>query len=203
MKLYYSPPSPFSRKARIVVRVLDLEGRVEEEAVRVNPIETNEGLIARNPLVKVPILETDNIGSLFDSRVICAYLDAVALSDRRVFPHDGDALWQEHRAEALCDGILDAAVLANQERNLRPEGVRWEPFREAQLRRVRRGLAALEDYLAAPHPRLHIGEIAAVCVLGYLDLRIRDIAWRADHPAITRWFESLRAAPGIEATQPQ
>ena len=57
MKLYFSPPSPFARKCRIVVRERGLLGRVEEIAI--SPLSAGGDFANINPLLQAPALVDD------------------------------------------------------------------------------------------------------------------------------------------------
>jgi glutathione S-transferase len=146
-------------------------------------------------------LITDDGQTLYDSRVICEYLDA--LGGGTLFPATGAARWEALTLQALGDGMLDAALLARYEDVARPEPLRWADWRAGQLDKVHTSLAHLEAHLQARpallHGRVDIGAIAIACALGYLDLRFGDLGWRAHHPAVARWFEAFVARPSMRA----
>jgi len=123
MKLWYSPPSPFARKVRVVATELGLAERIELVLTPVVPIEPNPALVPQNPLVKLPTLEAEDGTVLYDSRTICEYLDALA-GGGRLFPATGPARWDALRRQALGDGIMDAGILRRYELTLRPEALR-------------------------------------------------------------------------------
>ncbi len=85
MKLRVNKASPFARKARILAREAGLAGRVEEIETAVSPVAPNEDLARENPLIKIPALVMDNGELLYDSAVICEYLDTLH-SGRKLFP---------------------------------------------------------------------------------------------------------------------
>jgi glutathione S-transferase len=201
MKLYYSPPSPFSRKARIVADVLGFAPRLE--LVVADTQNPDDAIRQKNPLGKIPVLETDEGGFIYDSAVIVAFLDDLA-GGGRVIPRGLDPRYKALTLEALGDGITDACILQVYEARTRPENERSPGWVAYQKAKVSRGLAQLE---AAP-PALDfsggipsIGAIAVACALGYLDLRFEG-AWRADHPRLVAWLDAFAAAvPAFAATK--
>src|SRR4030095_4202650 len=143
MKLRVNKASPFARKARILVRETGLAGRLEEVETAVSPVAPNEDLARENPLIKIPALVTDNGELLYDSTVICEYLDTLH-GGRKIFPAAGPQRFSALRRQALTDGMLDAAVLGRSEMAGRPEALRWKDWIEGQKRKVFGGLTALE-----------------------------------------------------------
>ena len=201
MKLYTNKASPFARKVRVLVRETGLAGRVAEAETVVSPIAANETLARDNPLVKIPALVTDSGETLFDSRVICEYLDTLH-TGRKFFPASGPQRFTALRRQSLTDGILDAAVLCRYETAVRPEALRWKDWIEGQKRKIFGGLAVLEAETATWGDEFAIGQVGAACVLGYLDFRFADWDWRGGHPQLKGWFERVSARPSVSATRP-
>ena len=75
MTFYSSAASPFARKVRILAAELGLADRIEVIAANPWTDETPRGV---NPPRKAPPLQIDGGPAVFDSRVICAYLDPLA-----------------------------------------------------------------------------------------------------------------------------
>jgi glutathione S-transferase len=197
MKLYHSPPSPFSRKARIVASVLGLDERIELVAADTN--NPDDALRAKNPLGKIPTLELDTGVCVYDSPVIVACLDQLA-GGGKVIPRDGDARIAALTLEALADGVMDACILQIYEIRMRAENERSASWVAHQRAKVFRALAFLEVEPPA-EDFAQIGQIALACALGYLDLRF-DGAWRADHPRLVAWLDKFAVAiPAFEATR--
>jgi glutathione S-transferase len=194
MKLYHSPPSPFSRKACIVASVLGLDERIELVVADTN--NPDDALRAKNPLGKIPTLELDTGACVYDSAVIVACLDQLA-GGGRVIPHSGEARIAALTLEALADGVMDACILQIYEIRMRAETERSASWVAHQRGKVLRALAFLE---AAPPAEdfTQIGQIAVACALGYLDLRF-DGAWRADHPRLVAWLDKFAAATPVFA----
>jgi glutathione S-transferase len=201
MKLRMNALSPFVRKVRIVARETGLAGGIEEIDTTVSPVAPNETLARENPLQKIPALVTDAGETLFDSRVICEYLDGLH-PGRKLFPASGPRRFEALRRQSLADGMLDAAVLCRYELAVRPEPLRWKDWVEGQKRKVFGGLGVLEAEAGAWADEFNIGHIAAACALGYLDFRFSDWDWRARHPKLKSWFERASRRPAVAATVP-
>ncbi|HUF86874.1 MAG TPA: glutathione S-transferase [Thermohalobaculum sp.] len=199
MRLYHSPTSPFVRKVMVTLKLTGQEGDVELIPGSGTPLAPNEDTVGANPLGKIPALVTDDAGTLFDSRVICRYLDWRAKGG--LYP-DGVALFPVLAAEALADGIMEAGILAVYEWRLRPEEIRFQPWTEAQVAKVNRALAALERNDVVLTGPMNAGQIAAGCALGYVDFRFPDNGWRERHPSLAAWHAELSQMPEMQATVP-
>ena len=165
------------------------------------PARTPESKIAEaNPLNKIPTLETDDGQILYDSIVICEYLDS--LTDKAsLFPARGPGRWKTLRMHTLADGLIDAAVLRVHETR-RPEEQRNAAWDERQKTKIVRGLARLEEEIAALDGPVDIVQITTACLLGFLDRRFADDDWRADHPALAAWHAKFTTRPSVTGTEP-
>lgn len=203
MKLRFAAASPFVRKVMVVALETGLSERIERVSTSVSPVKPNEDVARENPLVKVPSLTTDDGTVLYDSPVICEYLDTLH-DGPKLFPAEGAPRWTALRQQALADGLLEAAILMRYE-NLRPEEKRWQDWIESQMRRVRGALAALEietaaGSLAVP---LTIGQVTIGCALGYLDFRFAGEQWRLRHRLLAAWFEEFGKRKSMQLTVPR
>jgi len=197
MKLRYNQGSPFVRKVMVCAHELGLADKIELLDTTVSPVTTNAVLAGENPLMKVPALITDDGEALFDSPVICEYLDSVA-GGGKLYPN-GMARWAALRQQALGDGILDALILCRYEIAARPEEKRFSGWTDGQMKKAHQGLAALaaEDLSGRT-----IGTITAGCVFGYLDFRFPNDGWRQRHPKLADWYKGVEATPAMQATKP-
>jgi len=200
MKLCYSPTSPYVRK--VVVTAMETGAEADIERIPNNVWDPATEIAVTNPLGKVPALTTDDGTVLFDSPVICEYLDSLH-DGEKLFPAAGPARWQALRRQALCDGVLDAAILRMLEGRLREEGMRSEKWTNRQAAAVGRALDALENEADSLADDLTIGHIAIGVTLGYLDFRYADENWRGDHPALADWYEDFAERPSMMATIPK
>ena len=85
MKLYYQTHSPFARKALVFAHEAGLAERIDVIHHETSPTRRNETVYAENPLGKVPVLIRPGQKPLFDSDVICAYLDTLSASAKGLF----------------------------------------------------------------------------------------------------------------------
>lgn len=199
MKLYSSPTSPFVRKARIVIREKGADRLVAEEVV--SALADPAVLHAANPLGKVPALALDDGTTLFDSPVICEYLDAT-LPGPKLSPADARARWRDQRLHAIGDGISEAAVSLTFEKN-RPETERSAMWMDRWRRAISRSVDLLEMEAASLDGPLTLGAVAVGAALGYLDFRHADLGWRSGHPKLDAYFTRLAARPAFGETAPR
>ncbi len=198
MQLYHAAASPFVRKVMVVLHETGQLDNVEIVPAQVSPTTTGDRVLTLNPLGKLPTLVREDGPALYDSRVICRYLDARRggrlYSERRI--------WEVLTLEATADGIMEAALSMVYE-GRRAEGERSSGWIEAQWGKVARGLDALGDrwlsHLSGP---LDMGQIAVGCALGYLDLRLGDRAWRTGRDGLAAWDAQFAQRPAMQATRP-
>lgn len=195
--LRFSAASPFVRKCTIACIVLGMESKVE--TLPANTTDPLDPLRQQNPLGKIPTLVLDDGETLYDSRVILAYLDHLA-GGNKLYPVDPMQRIATLKLEALADGIMDAALLQVYEKRYRQEHERSHSWVERQAERVAAGLAHLEANPPATTGAPTVGTIALACALGYLDLRFEG-AWRRTYPALVDWLNAFRAnVPAYDAT---
>lgn len=201
MKLIGSLTSPYVRKVRVVLA----EKKIDYDFVLDSPWNADTGVARFNPLGKIPVLVLDDETTLFDSRVIVDYLDAVAPNNRLIPSQNRDRI-QIKRWEALADGVCDAAAAAFLEAK-RPDGERSQSWIERQHEKILRGLEVMSAELGE-QPWYHgnnpsLADIAVGCALGYLDLRFGAIDWRSRHPNLTRLYDKLMQRASFVDTVPQ
>jgi glutathione S-transferase len=201
LKLYHNPASPYVRKVLVVAHETGLAARIEIDSLALTPVDPDTALNAANPLGKIPALVLDDGSTLFDSRVICEYLDTLH-DGPRMFPEQGQARWTALRRQALADGMLDAAVITRYETALRPESLRWPDWIENQKLKFRRAADQLELEAGGFGDMVDIGTVAIGCALGYLDFRYPDEGWRDRCPALAAWFEGFSRRPSMRMTLP-
>jgi glutathione S-transferase len=202
MMLHSNPASPFGRKVKVLAHETGLFERLEIHDVQTTAVGPDPRLVADNPLGKIPCLVLEDGTGLFDSRVICEYLDTLHATPRRMFPAVGEPRWAALRLQALADGIMDAALLARYETFLRPELQRWPAWIDGQLDKVTRGLDRLELEADQLTDAADIGGIAVGCALGYLDFRFPDLCWREGRPRLAAWFDRFAARRSMQETRP-
>ena len=200
MQLISATPSPFARKIRIILHEKAIPFELRTEV----PWNDDTTLPLHNPLEKLPVLVLDDGTTVYESAYIAEWLE------RRhphppLLPQDDDGILAHKRLEVLAGGVCDAMVLIFFERQ-RPPGARSAPWLARQQRKVEGGLAETARLIAAgPHAvgaRFGLGDIAAGCMLGYLDLRLPELDWRGCHPALADYHARLEERPSFRATRP-
>lgn len=194
MKLYYSPPSPYARKPRVVALELGLE--LELELVAVHSLQSDYGRI--NPVNRIPALLADDGALVFDSRVICEYLDTTHHGG--LLPVSGPEHWAVLKLQVMGDGLMDAAVPRNAERHRPP--AQQNPDRLAEYERSMTQILDALEAGAAALGGLNLGVISIGCALGYLDFRYPDLPWRPGRPRLSAWYEGFAARPSMIQTRP-
>ncbi len=201
MKLYWSPRSPFVRKVMVCAHELGIADRIEKEYTLVSVRDANPEMLRVNPLGRIPALVTDDAKTLYDSVVICEYLDDVH-GKHRLFPAHGERKWDALRRHALSNGLLETLVRWRDERS-REAARQAADILAAFERKVRSTLSAAEaDRPALENPQLDIGHLTLGVALGYLDFRYAEVDWRAPHPRMAQWFETFSARPSMQQTLP-
>lgn len=198
MKLYYWPTSPYGRKVMVVAKETGLESRLE--LIHTLPRESGHDLRDHNPLGKIPALIIDDGQVLFDSPVICEYLDSMH-GGRPLIPSGGPHRWRALRQQAEADGILDAAVLRRME-NLRREENRSKGAIAHQTGAIHRAVTDLNQKVGELTGEITIGQVSIACALGYLDFRSPEDDWRHLAPDLSDWFAGFSERPSMQATVP-
>ncbi len=201
MQLIHAAASPFARKVRVVASETGLLQRIELIDTAVLPTTLNERVNRFNPLGKIPVLLTDDDEALFDSRVICEYLDSLH-DGAPLYPAEPATRWRTLRLAALADGLMEAALLVRYERAVRPAERQWDDWAEGQLGKIGRALAVLEEHAGELQGPPDIAQIGVACALGYLDFRFGDLAWRDASPRLAAFQEAFAARESMLGTRP-
>ena len=201
MKLYYSANSPYARKARIIIHELGLGARVEAVAIT---LPADAKFRAVNPLGKIPALVLDDGSVIYDSPVICEYLDEIG--GGKFFPRatlfkEAQGRWRALTLQALGDGLADAVVRRHQEMRI-SEDKRSNEVVERQTKSIEASFAVLNRLALSFPAEPTIGELAVVSAIGYLDLRVPEDGWRNRYPNLARWLEAFSGRPSVAATKP-
>jgi glutathione S-transferase len=196
MKLSYSGASPYVRKAMACAILRGIDGQLSDLGLKT----ADPALAAHNPLAKIPTLVTADGMALYDSPVICEYLDSVGTAPK-LFPAAGPARWKALQLQALGDGILDASQPRRREIALPQDDGRKE-YIATQRSKVERALDRLEAEADQLGPLATIGDVTVACALGYLDFRYANEPWRAGHPKLEAWYAKVLAMPALAKTMP-
>lgn len=199
MQLIYAAASPFVRKVSVTLHETGQLEDVEQVDVVTTPVAPADTVLASNPLGKIPALVRPDGPTLYDSRVICRYLDARKAAG--LYPEA--RIWDVLTLEATADGIMDAAVLVVYEGRVRAEGERSDAWVEAQWAKITGALDALGTrWMSHLYGPFDMGQIAIGCALGYLDFRHSDRDWRQGRDGLAAWYATFEARPSMQATKP-
>jgi glutathione S-transferase len=202
MKLIGSLASPYVRKVRVVLAEKMIDYQLELDDVW----SADTRIQQSNPLGKVPCLLMEDGDALFDSRVIVEYLDNVTPL-HKLIPSDGRARAEVKCWEALCDGLLDAAILVRLEAGQRPAEKRHEPWVARQMGKVDAALEAMAERLGdkpwASGGKYSLADICMGCALGWLAFRFPDKPWRTQHPNLARHLDKVSERPSFAETVPR
>ena len=197
MQLLYQTHSPHARKVLVAAHETGLAGALRVIHHETSPTRRNEVVFALNPLGKVPVLICDDGLVLFDSDVICEYLDGLH-AGRRLIPRDGASRWRALRLQALAQGMADAGIAARWETQRRPQELRWPVMHEALLGKIA-GACDFIEREVDPDGSFGIGEIAVATALSWLEFR--DVyPFMAGRPRLSSWYREFCARPSMLAT---
>ncbi len=199
MRLFGSTRSPFARKVRIAAHELGLAERITLVPNVVATTQVDAALAELNPLGQIPTLVLDDGRVLYDSLVICEYLDDLA-APPRLFPRG-----QPHRADtltrhALGQGMTEALVRLFGERK-RTDDPLQPSYVQAFRAKFLRGADALDRAaLAWPDRPVDIGDLAVACALAYADFRFAEENWPAGRDTLHAWYQGILQRPSMVAT---
>ena len=206
MKLIGSLSSPYVRKVRIVMaeKKLDYQFVLED-------VWGNDNILKMNPRGKVPCLVMegqDSIsGAVFDSRVICEYVDTLSPVGKLI-PERGRERTEVRTWEALADGLMDAAIAARLEQTWagRTAEQRCEAWVERQMGKLQAALKAMSMGLGekawCSGNHFTLADIAVGCALAYLDFRFPAVDWRTPYPNLARMLDKLSTRQSFIDTAP-
>jgi glutathione S-transferase len=201
MQLHWSPRSPYVRKVMIAAHEMGLEGRLECVRTVVGGVKPHLELMTLNPLGKIPTLELEDGGVVYDSFVVIAYLDTLH-EGVKLIPAGGAAWLTALRRHALGNGMLDVALAVVGER-FRPAERQSEPHLALWHLKLRTCVAALErEADALVGEVFDLGHLAIGVALAYLDFRFDEMRWREGHPKLARWHATFNARPSVVANPP-
>jgi glutathione S-transferase len=202
MKLHYAPQSPFARKVRAAAIELGLGGRIDLEYTEVVPGHPNRAFgLSYNPLRKIPALVIDDGTTIYDSTVICEYLDDLA-GGGIIIPQNGSRRWRVLTNHALAQGLCDSVILIRYENWLRPEALRWSSWTDEHWDKINSGLAWFDQNNAELGGSVNIAHLALGSLLGYVDFRWPEHGWRDRFPSVSGWFAELECRPSFLETRP-
>lgn len=196
MKLLYQTHSPYARKALVFAHEAGLAQRIQVVHQETSPMRRNDLVFAENPLGKVPVLLRPGLPPIFDSDVICAYLDTLH-EGRKLIPMEGEMRWQALRVQAVAQGLADAGIALRWETVRRPQALRYPPLRDGYAEKLLASYDWLERELDHSSP-IHVGHIALATVLSWIEFRELP-AFRENRPQLAAWFDAFETRPSMQA----
>lgn len=197
MKLLYQTHSPYARKALVFAHEAGIAGQLEVIHQETSPTAKNPEVFAQNPLGKVPVLLRPDASAIFDSDVICAYLDTLHQGPRLI-PEAGEARWRALRLQAAAQGMSDAGIALRWETERRPAELRYPPLRDGYIEKLVTSYDWLEQEIDE-RESMHVGHIAVATALSWIAFReLPD--FRKGHPRLAGWFGAFEARPSMKAT---
>ena len=197
MKLLYQTHSPYARKALVFAHEVGLARQIEVVHHETSPIQRNEQVFAENPLGKVPVLMRSGQPPIFDSDVICAYLDTQH-AGRKLIPPEGEARWHALRLQAVAQGLAESGIAIRWETVRRPPPLRYPPLRDGYTDKLIASYDWLERELDIGTP-VHVGHVALATCLDWLEFRELP-GFRAGRPRLAAWFDEFAQRPSMRAT---
>lgn len=197
MKLLYQSHSPYARKVLVFAHEAGLADRIDVIHHETSPVQRNEDVFALNPLGKVPVLLCDDQTVLFDSSVICEYLDGLH-EGRKLIPPSPALRFRALRNQAIAMGLADAGIAVRWESQRRPEAMRWPPLLDGHMHKIVAACDYLETHIA-DIGEVDIGDIALATALSWIEFRhIHD--FQAGHPRLSAWYRTFCTRPSMMAT---
>jgi glutathione S-transferase len=199
MKLISATPSPYARKVRIALA----EKGIPFELLTEVPWNDDTSLPRFNPLEKLPVLIPDDGPPVYHSSYIMEWIERRHPTPP-LLPRDDDGILEHKRVEVIADGVCDAFLLVFFEK-MRPAEHQSAPWIARQMRKVDGGIAELSRTVGENEHAagaFGLADIAAGCVLGYLDVRFPDLDWRGRHPNLDRYTSALFQRPSFQTTMP-
>lgn len=192
MKLYYTKRSPYARK----VRIMALEKAIPLDLIDEDLANKSLDLCASHPLGKVPTLVLDNGYAIYDSVVICQYLESLNKSPQLI-PHDALARIDVLKWEALADDMVTTAIVTYMEKVRHPQ-----EFNAAFINNSEASILKGYDYMSANLKALstfNLASIACACAIGYIHFRLPHLTAAG---SLAKWFEDLSERPSLKQTIP-
>jgi glutathione S-transferase len=198
MTLHWSPRSPYVRKVMIAAHEMGVQDRFRTVRTVVGSTRPHRELMRINPLGRIPTLEIGDGTVLYDSPVICEYLDTLH-NDAKLFPATWPARGVALRRLALGDGMLDSALPLLAER-FRPAEKQSQPHMDLWRDKLVNCVDALEQEAEALGAgAFTIGHVSIGVALAYLDFRFDELQWREGHPRLAAWHAGFNERPSVQA----
>ena len=198
MKFLYQTHSPYARKVLVFAHEVGLASQIQVVHHETSPVVQNPEVFAVNPLGKVPVLVRPGQEPLFDSDVICAYLDSLHRGPRLI-PESGEARWHALQWQAVAQGLCEAGIAIRWESVRRPVQLRYKPLQGGYEEKLLSSYAWLENRIDSAPP-MHVGHIAVASALSWIEFR-HLVDFRSRASRLTRWFDVFQQRASMQAIQ--
>jgi len=192
MKLLFTKRSPYARKVRIVALEKDIPLELIDEDLQHKSLR----LLDANPLGKVPTLVLDNGITVYDSPVICQYLDG--LNDKMIMiPRQAPERIEVLKWEALADDLMTAAINAYMEKVRHPQD-----FHKDFVTTIDKSIDGACAFIEKRLPELehfNLASAAVVSAIGYVHFRLPHLQVKGK---LAQWVERMSQRPSIAQTIP-
>ncbi|HAA90944.1 MAG TPA: hypothetical protein DCS82_03130 [Rhodospirillaceae bacterium] len=196
MKLYITPTSPYSRRARISIIEAGYGDQCEE--IDVGPIPENlDTLLAAHPSGKAPTLVLDDGTALSECIIIAHHMND--LSGGKLYPQDTAARLDCFKLEAIGAVLMDSMFTRSGQNRLDPSEQSPTVLKKEVIR-SNRIYDALEGLVGELEGQTHMGALTVASSLSYADWRGADDNWRDSHPKLDAWMKGMEAHPSFAAT---
>ncbi len=203
MRYRYSTTSPFVRKVSAFLHHHGLWDQLEFVPTLTTSMNIGPEREQDIPLGKIPALEVKPDFWLYDSRVICRYIDEH--SDKASLYPNGETKWDILRLEALADGMIDNLVPVIYETAFREDGLVWADRHVILKRRTGKALAFAEKTFEQLGDDFNAASIALVSAVSWIVFRKEVLGFDANDfaPKLVRWSKAMedQYAP-LDLTRP-
>jgi glutathione S-transferase len=192
MKLLYTKRSPYARKPRVIA----LEKGIKLEFINEDLANKSKLLTDVNPLGKVPTLILDNNDVIYDSKVICQYLDE--LDGKNTFiPKSGKARYEVLKWEAMSDDLVTTAIYVYMEKQRHPKDFHAQFIQNGE-KTILKGYEFMEQNLSQLK-EFNLAPVAVASAIGYIHFRLPHLAVQGK---LAQWFDEISKRPSMQETIP-
>jgi glutathione S-transferase len=196
MRLLGSLRSPYVKKVMVVAAELGLLDRIKLEIHSVHLAAQVPAVMSINPLNKIPTLITDEGDAVFDSLVICEFLNGLD-GNGRLISNDPQQRLKTLQMHALASGLLDVLIMRLVE-IAKPESQQWPDVVIATEAKINAAL----DYLEHRSSELvaegcTLGALSIAVAINYIDFRFSSLVWRQSRPRLNAWHSLFAARPAL------
>tara|TARA_B100000989_G_scaffold294138_1_gene272656 strand:- start:355 stop:960 length:606 start_codon:yes stop_codon:yes gene_type:complete len=196
MKLFMTPTSPYSRRARIAIIEAGYRNQCEE--IDVSPIPENlDTLLCAHPSGKAPTLLLDNGIGLSECILIAQHMNDI--SEGKLYPKDPAERLSCQTIESIGSVLMDSLFTRSSQNRLdaseqSPTILKKETDRSKRLYR------ALDEIVSELEGKKHMGALTVACALSYADWRGAEDNWRVKHPRLDAWMKEIKQHQSFATT---